>query len=320
MKKALKIIGVLGVLFIGGLLVLGVLGFVGYRNMVPSMDKNDVPETVGNFKLRKAFPPKGNIWGTETRYFAEYESKTDLGDQAFTYSLNKFNSESSAVTDFESHSCNRSDLEKSGALKDKSGNQVGDFTYCGGTLHFRNKTNSVTMYNFILTNSTSNVSDEVIIDFVKNLSYNADLDLSGFASAYPSIKTEESVASTTTSDSKSTTSTSPPSGDVLSAFELAKKHKASKNNVSQYNGKEITIRGYILVPPTITEPTKGGLSSLGEKTEGVEGTINTIACWFDSKEEAKFAALKGDQYITVKGVFDGEYLAELRPCQLVKAE
>lgn len=67
-----------------GLLVVSVLGFFVYRNMFPSDSLEDLPDTVsaggsGNFKLETRYPPKGNIWGTETTFVGLYEneSKTD---------------------------------------------------------------------------------------------------------------------------------------------------------------------------------------------------------------------------------------------------
>ena len=43
-------------------------------------------------------------------------------------------------------------------------------------------------------------------------------------------------------------------------------------------------------------------------------------CWFSKDHAEQFSKLKGWQYITVKGVFNGEVGAELKFCKLVGIE
>ena len=45
-----------------------------------------------------------------------------------------------------------------------------------------------------------------------------------------------------------------------------------------------------------------------------------VVCWFSKDHAEQFSKLKGGQYITVKGVFNGEADAELKFCKLVKIE
>ena len=109
---------------------------------------------------------------------------------------------------------------------------------------------------------------------------------------------------------------------MLSAFDLAKKHDDSKANVSQYNGKVLTVRGFMMIKPTVTDPKRGGLASLGEDYKKVptKDIGKSILCWISSDDLAGFSHVKGDQYVTVTGTFSGEYNAELKPCRFVKAE
>jgi hypothetical protein len=60
------------------LLIAGVLGFLAYRNMYPADSTEDLPDKVGDLKLANRYPPKGNVWGTETNFVGIYgdESKT----------------------------------------------------------------------------------------------------------------------------------------------------------------------------------------------------------------------------------------------------
>lgn len=48
--------------------------------------------------------------------------------------------------------------------------------------------------------------------------------------------------------------------------------------------------------------------------------VSQILCWFSQKEAAEFSRVRGDQYVTVKGVFNGELGTELKFCKLVKIE
>jgi hypothetical protein len=67
-----------GGFFLITLLIAGVLGFLAYRNLNPPDSKEDLPDTVGDLKLANRYPPKGNVWGTETNFVGFYgdESKT----------------------------------------------------------------------------------------------------------------------------------------------------------------------------------------------------------------------------------------------------
>ncbi|MEP6923948.1 MAG: hypothetical protein ABI954_05765, partial [Pyrinomonadaceae bacterium] len=60
----------------GFLLVLvligGVLGLLAFRNLRPADSKEDLPDAVRDFKLDNRYPPKGNVWGTETNFMGIY--------------------------------------------------------------------------------------------------------------------------------------------------------------------------------------------------------------------------------------------------------
>lgn len=79
-KKSRKglLLGCGGFLLIG-LLTTSVLGFFAYRNMNPADSLENLPDAVGDLKLDKRYPPKGNVWGTETNFVGIYQnaSKTE---------------------------------------------------------------------------------------------------------------------------------------------------------------------------------------------------------------------------------------------------
>ena len=80
----------------------------------------------------------------------------------------------------------------------------------------------------------------------------------------------------------------------VSALTLAEEYERSSAVVrSKYDGKEIIVRGYVLIAATM--PPSGN----------------------DQAEQ--FSRIKGRQYITVKGIFNGEAGVELKFCKLVKA-
>lgn len=308
MKTVVKILAVVGSLLVVGVLVIAVLGFVAYRNLYPALDKTEAAEMIGKFKLRKAFPVKGNIWGTTTNYFLEYETDNGGKKNALTYSLRKFWSESGAVDDFKKTECSRSDLAKEGVIKNKNGNAVGDFRYCSGTLHFRNGARSATVYTFVIGNNDY-APDSVVIDFVKSLTINADVDFASFAPAYPSMLTESKNASTTTSTNGS-----------LSVFEIVRQQKQAGGSAeSSYDGQTLTARGYIYSAPSDAVSAGKGFAILYDREDISSPDAVKVTCWFDKSEQSGFGNLKGKQYITVKGVLEVSD-AYLNECELVSAE
>lgn len=104
---------------------------------------------------------------------------------------------------------------------------------------------------------------------------------------------------------------------TLSAGDLTREYRQSKAGVrSKYDGKEITVRGYVITQAAMPdEDDYEGLITL-EESDG-EAT-SKILCWFSRREAAEFSKIKGDQYVTVKGVFNGELGTELKFCKLVK--
>lgn len=308
MKTVWKVLALVGSLLVVGFLVVAVIGFVAYRNMFPAMDKVEAADSVGKFKLRRAFPVKGNIWGNVTKYFLEYESDGGGKKNALTLSLKKFRSEAGAIEDFKETECSRADSSKEGSLKDKNGNLVGDFRYCSGTLHFRNESRSATVYTFVI-GSSDYAPDSVVIDFVKSLAFNADLDFSSFAPAYPSMLTESKKNTATTS-----TDGSKP------VFDLIKEQKRSGGSLSRYNDQELTVRGYVVSAPTNSASDDRSLLLLYDKEDILASDAVSISCWYETSERESFAKIKGRQFVTVKGVFDGSSLPKLNECRIVSVE
>jgi hypothetical protein len=309
MKKAVKILAVIGSVLMVGVVLIAVLGFVAYRNLFPAMDRAEAAETVGNFKLRKAFPVKGNILGTTVSYFLEYETDNGGKKNAITYSLRKFWSESGAIEDFQKTECGRADLAKEGVVKDKNGNPVGDFRYCSGTLHFRNGARSVSVYKFVIGRNDY-APDDVVINFVKNLLINSEVDLASFTPASPLFLTE----------SKKTADTNASTDGSKSAFDLIREQKETGGSLSPHNGREFTVRGYVVSAAAKPSTNNKGLLLLYDREDIVGSNAGSLGCWYDESDHEAFSKIKGRQFVTVKGVFDGSSMARLNDCRLVSIE
>ena len=93
--------------------------------------------------------------------------------------------------------------------------------------------------------------------------------------------------------------------------------KSSAAIRSRYDGKEITLRGY--TESAAAMPNVGaaqGSVKLREK----DSRSTPVTCWFSREQASEFSKIKGNEYVTVKGIFTGEVGAELKFCKLVKVE
>lgn len=109
------------------------------------------------------------------------------------------------------------------------------------------------------------------------------------------------------------------SSKPVSAGVLSQEYGRSSADVrSKYDGKEIVIQGYALAAATMT-PTSVDQGSvlLEEKEDKHEGSV---ACWFSKDQAQQFLRIQGGQYITVKGIFNGEAGAQLKFCKLIRIE
>lgn len=105
----------------------------------------------------------------------------------------------------------------------------------------------------------------------------------------------------------------------VSAGNLTEEYERSSAGVrSKYDGKEITVRGYALFAAKMPQPGDDqGSVSLEEKGRD---PVRQVTCWFSREQAGEFSKINGGQYVTVKGIFNGEAGAELKFCKLVKIE
>jgi hypothetical protein len=105
----------------------------------------------------------------------------------------------------------------------------------------------------------------------------------------------------------------------LSARTLADEYERSSSIVRRlYDGKPITVRGYTPAAAAIPQPGNDQGWILLEEKDSKPG--RQIVCWFSQDQTETFSKIKGEQYITVRGIFNGEAGAELKFCRLVDIE
>ena len=83
-----------GGFFLVLVLIGGVLGILAFRNLLPADSKEDLPDAVKDFKLDNRYPPKGNVWGTETTFTGIYSDAAKT--KTVIYLMTVYASESAA--------------------------------------------------------------------------------------------------------------------------------------------------------------------------------------------------------------------------------
>jgi hypothetical protein len=105
----------------------------------------------------------------------------------------------------------------------------------------------------------------------------------------------------------------------VSAGALTTEYQKSIASVrNRYDGKEIIVWGYTLNPPEMPPPAADQGLVLLEDNGSV--SVSKVACWFSKEQATEFSKIKGNQYLTVRGVFNGERGVDLKFCKLVKID
>lgn len=104
-----------------------------------------------------------------------------------------------------------------------------------------------------------------------------------------------------------------PNGEVIPVAELVKLFKKSKESISRYQDKEITVNGWGL----LTASHDGFFLYDSEKRSG-----DSVMCKIEPADAAGFAGVKEfeTQKFTVIGKFDGKITMTLENCRLIAAE
>lgn len=148
-----------------GLLIAGVLGVFAYRNLYPADSMEDLPERVKDLKLANRYPPKGNIWGTETNFVGIYadESKT----RTVVYLMTVFADETAARDALSSNlarSCQAGESPMYFSFV-KDGAEISEGATCAVPLYVRKG-------NKLVSIGGSGASAGTFIEFAENLPFN----------------------------------------------------------------------------------------------------------------------------------------------------
>ena len=111
----------------------------------------------------------------------------------------------------------------------------------------------------------------------------------------------------------------PSATEPLLARNLAEAYERSSAAVrTQYDGKEIIVRGYVELAAVMpqAESDQGSVQLEDKQSK----SIRRVVCWFSKEQSESFSKVKGDQYVTVRGVFNGEAGVDLKFCKLVSLE
>lgn len=100
---------------------------------------------------------------------------------------------------------------------------------------------------------------------------------------------------------------------------LASEFKSSDTATrDKYKGKNLTIKGYAAIAPLMpTGADDAGIMSISEKGGDL---LYMLSCQFTAAEKAEFSQVKGNQMVTVTGVYDDDLSMRLKSCRLLSAE
>lgn len=155
-----------GGFFLVALLVAGILGFFAYGNLFPADSKDDLPDTVKDFKLANRYPPKGNIWGTQTFFVGIYEN--ELKTQSVIYLMTVFSNESAAGDEMRAgliSTCQSGETPMNFSFNDEGGKEISKGATCAVPLYVQKE-------NRLVTLGGAGASGETFIEFAENLPFN----------------------------------------------------------------------------------------------------------------------------------------------------
>jgi hypothetical protein len=104
----------------------------------------------------------------------------------------------------------------------------------------------------------------------------------------------------------------------LSAKALSEEYEKSSAEVRRkYDGKEIIVVGYAATEATMPKPGQDQGSAFLMEDRLTEAPVT---CWFTKDQVGEFSKVRAGEYLTVKGVFNGETGLDLRFCTLIKPQ
>ena len=154
-----------GGFFLFALLIAGILGFLAYRNLNPADSTEDLPDKVKDLKLANRYPPKGNVWGTETNFVGFYQDESKA--KTVLYLMTVFSDETAAKDAMRTElvkSCQTGETPMYFSFK-KDGTEMSQGATCAVPLY-------VQKGNKLATIGGGGASADTFIEFAENLPFN----------------------------------------------------------------------------------------------------------------------------------------------------
>lgn len=149
-----------------GLLITAVLGFLAYRNLRPADSLEDLPNTVKDMKLGTRYPPKGDIWGSQTEFVGLYSDSTK--NQTVLYLMTVYKDEQTAKDALRSElvkSCKTGETPMYFSFMDKNGKETSQGATCAIPLYVQKD-------NKLAAIGGSGATVDTFITFAENLPFN----------------------------------------------------------------------------------------------------------------------------------------------------
>ncbi len=310
--KMKHIFAALGGLAVVLVLFLTAFSVFAYRNMNPTAKGDETPETVGKFK-RGYSGVRGSIFGLRKEFYANYKlADGSKKEDGIRYDLTEYWREADAVSEFNQpwDYCSEKGTKKEGAIKDKSGNQVGEFRICDDKVFYARAGNKYISLGDKYSKSSFGSDD--LIQFFMNLPFNTQIDAASF-SAVNTVQPSSSptLSNTKTDDRKSTVASTDTADFVLTAAEFHKESDGanSTKNKEKYADKIVEISGRVY------RTNFGGGGDVA-----LTADKNTLSLKIADESRADADKLKTDERVVFKCRSGGSYRIELKSCLLTEAK
>lgn len=298
---------------IGGLAAAAVLfcaGFIGFAvyNLKPKVTANEIPETIGKFKKTYS-NARGSIFGLRSEYSATYKpADNPKATDSLDYRMTDYSRESDAVERLKySEYCSSKNEKKEGALKDKSGAQIGEYMLCGSDyFNFRAKKKFISV-----SRGYSSISADDMLQFFADLPYNADVNSAEIGAVLKSIPlTTKTVSSSKTGDPKSPVASAAKADFTLTAEDFYKETDGANaaKSKAKFAGKIVEISGRFY-------------AAYGSDTASLHAGKSPISLKIAPESQSKIAGLKADERTVFKCAGDDKsFRAELVSCILTETK
>ncbi len=289
-------------------LFLAVIALLAVTSSKASPTADEAPPTVGKYKL------DGNAFGQKSllrtaKIFWGIKYKNEQASQ-IVYDYHSYLLEGAAVRQINSyHYCRDEKTKFEGQLKDKSGNEAGNFWSCDNRIWVRNG-KIVTSIRAESYSGTTVAPWEDVIEFVKNLPFLKSLDLSPIEKTSASTATSDTASTATQTTETPAVETDKTADLTVTAVEFAMEADDTdkwKAGLAKYKGKtvEISGRAYLFKP-----------------FDGKELFFRTLSgslkLELGQSQSGKLANLQEDDRIRLKCRVAGDYKAELKGCAVLE--